>query len=79
VAVIASVLTMVVLVRAAYGVFWAGPRSAAPAAAEAREVPVLMWAPMAILAAACLWLGVHPQTPYALLHRAAGVLATMGR
>jgi hypothetical protein len=34
---------------------------------------------MAILAAACLWLGVHPQGPYMLLNRAADVLATIGR
>jgi formate hydrogenlyase subunit 3/multisubunit Na+/H+ antiporter MnhD subunit len=75
----ASILTMVVLVRAAYIVFWGKSRTAPPASAEAREVPAVMWVPMAILAAACLWLGISPQGPYMLLNRAADVLATIGR
>ena len=77
-AVAASILTMVVLVRAASAVFWGSPRGAADGAAV-REVPGLMWAPMAVLAAACVLLGVWPQAIYPLLDGAARVLASVGR
>ncbi len=79
IAIAASVLTMVVLVRAAYTVFWGAPRGAALAGDGVREVPALMWAPMVILAAGCLLLGVFPQATYPLLDKAAAVLATLGR
>jgi formate hydrogenlyase subunit 3/multisubunit Na+/H+ antiporter MnhD subunit len=77
-AVAASILTMVVLVRAATAVFWGAPRGAAEGP-TVREVPGLMWAPMAVLAAACVLLGVWPQAIYPLLDGAARVIATVGR
>jgi hydrogenase-4 component F len=73
-----SVLTMVVLVRAAYRVFWAAPAGGVPAAGDVREVPALLWVPMVALAVACGVLGVVPQLVYPLLDRAAGVLAVLG-
>jgi formate hydrogenlyase subunit 3/multisubunit Na+/H+ antiporter MnhD subunit len=79
IAIAASVLTMVVLVRAAYVVFWGNPQGGALAQLQVREVPVAMWVPMVILAGACLVLGVFPQTAYPLLDKAAAVLATVGR
>ncbi len=79
IAVAASVLTMVVLVRAAVAVFWGTPQPDRSGEIHAREVPVVMWAPMVALATACLVLGVFPQTVYPLLNAAANVLATIGR
>ena len=79
IAIAASVLTMVVLVRAAYAVFWGAPRGPALARVEVREVPALMWVPMVILAGGCLVLGMFPQAAYPLLDAAAGALATLGR
>jgi len=73
-----SVLTMVALVRAAYQVFWAAPAGGAAVLSEVREVPAVLWVPMAVLAAACLVLGVAPQLVYPLLDRAAAVLAVLG-
>jgi proton-translocating NADH-quinone oxidoreductase chain N len=74
-----SILTMVVMVRAAYRVFW-GERSAGCASSSAaREVPARMWVPMVFLAGMCALLGIYPQMPYPLLDRAAAVLATLGR
>jgi hydrogenase-4 component F len=79
IALAASVLTMVVLVRAAYTVFWAKPPGAALAQVAVREVPAAMWVPMVVLALACLVFGLFPQAPFPLLDRAATVLATLGR
>jgi formate hydrogenlyase subunit 3/multisubunit Na+/H+ antiporter MnhD subunit len=79
IALAASVLTMVVLVRAAYTVFWGSPQGAALAQLQVREVPVVMWVPMVILAGACVVLGIFPQAPFPLLDKAAAVLATVGR
>jgi formate hydrogenlyase subunit 3/multisubunit Na+/H+ antiporter MnhD subunit len=73
-----SVLTMVVLVRAAYRVFWAAPAGGVTAAGGIREVPALLWVPMAALAVACVVLGLAPQLVYPLLDRAASVLTVLG-
>ncbi len=74
-----SILTMVVMVRAAYRVFW-GERGASSTSAQVvRKVPARMWVPMVFLAGMCALLGVYPQMPYPLLNRAAAVLATLGR
>ena len=78
IAVATSVLTMVALVRPAYRVFWAAPANGAPVRDAVREVPVTLWLPMVILAAACLVLGIVPQVVYPLLDRAAAVLAVLG-
>lgn len=78
VAVLASLLTLAVLMRAAAAVFWGAPRVATPGVA-AREVPLTMWGPMVILAAASLLLGLYPQAIFPLLDGAARVLALIGR
>jgi len=79
VAILASILTMVVMVRAGYRVFWGDPRVSTTSALSVREVPAWMWVPMVVLAALCGLLGIYPQLPYPLLDRAAAVLATLGR
>jgi proton-translocating NADH-quinone oxidoreductase chain N len=79
IAILASILTMAVMVRAGYRVFWGDRRSSATPELSVREVPALMWVPMVVLAALCVLLGVYPQAPYPLLDRAATVLATLGR
>jgi formate hydrogenlyase subunit 3/multisubunit Na+/H+ antiporter MnhD subunit len=78
-ALLTSVLTAAVLLRAAQQVFWAEPRGGTVAAAEPREVPASLLAPMVILAGACLILGVFPQAAFPLLDRAAVALAALGR
>jgi len=79
IAILTSILTVVVMLRAGYRVFWGEPRSSGTSALAAREVPALMWVPMVVLAAMCGLLGIWPQGPYPLLDRAAKVLATLGR
>ena len=77
-AVLVGVLTMVVMMRAAVAVFWR-PRLAGDVEREIHDVPAGMWAPMLVLAAACVVLGIFPQLTYPLLDQAATVLATVGR
>jgi hydrogenase-4 component F len=79
IAVLVSILTMVVMVRAAYRVFWGKRDASSPCALVVREVPARMWVPMAFLAGTCALIGIYPQMPYPLLDRAAAVLATLGR
>jgi hydrogenase-4 component F len=74
IAVATSFLTMAVMVRAGFRVFWGEPH---PELAV-KEAPAVMWLPMATLGALCLLLGVYPQAAYPLLDRAAAVLATLG-
>ena len=79
VAILASILTMVVMVRAGYRVFWGNLPTGSASPPNLKEVPARMFVPMMILAAICVLLGIYPQAPYPLLDRAAGVLATLGR
>jgi len=69
------VLTLVVMVHAAYAVFWGQPRTDRLQLAQVREVPASIWIPMAVLAAMCLILGVYPQLLFPLLDRAAHFMA----
>jgi len=77
-AVATSILTMAVMVRAGFRVFWGQPHTAAVPESAVREVPAVMWLPMASLGALCLLLGIYPQAAYPLLDRAASALATLG-
>jgi len=79
VAIVTSILTMVVMVRTGYRVFWGERPSANAAVIKLRAVPAQMLIPMTILAGFCVLLGVYPQLPYPLLDRAAGVLAILGK
>jgi formate hydrogenlyase subunit 3/multisubunit Na+/H+ antiporter MnhD subunit len=79
IAIVTSILTMVVMIRAAYRVFWGEQGSSSTAASVVREVPAPMWVPMVFLAGMCGLLGIYPQMPYPLLDRAAAVLATLGK
>ena len=79
IAILTSILTMVVMVRAGYRVFWGNRPSGNASPPSVKEVPARMWVPMVILAAMCVLLGTYPQAPYPLLDRAAAVLATLGR
>lgn len=73
-----GVLTLVVLVHAAYAIFWGRPRTDLLRLEEVREVPGSVWGPMVVLAALCLVLGVYPQLIYPLLDRAAHFMAPAG-
>jgi len=77
-AIVASILTMVVMVRVGYRVFWGERPSGMASGSTVKEVPAHMWVPMAILATACVVIGIDPQLPYPLLNHAAAVLATLG-
>lgn len=78
-AIVTSVLTMIVMVRAGYKVFWGEQPFPANSQVAMKEVPTGVLIPMLTLAGVCVFLGIYPQAPYVLLDRAAGVLATMGR
>lgn len=78
IAVAVSILTTAVMVRAGFKVFWGNLRTAAVPEPAVKEVPAVMWLPMATLGALCLLLGVCPQAAYPVLDRAAAVLATLG-
>ncbi len=78
IAVATSILTMAVMVRAGFRVFWGRLRTAAVKESAVKEVPAAMWLPMAALGALCLLLGIYPQAAYPLLNRAAAALATLG-
>lgn len=79
IAVLTSILTMVVLVRAGYKVFWGSRPASNGDSLVVKEVPALMFVPMMTLSALCLLLGILPQAPYPLLNRAAEALATLGK
>jgi len=79
IAIVVSILTIVVMVRAAYRVFWGEQESSRTSPSVVREVPARMWAPMVFLGGMCALLGIYPQLPYPLLDRAAAVLATLGK
>jgi hydrogenase-4 component F len=70
-----SLLTMVVLVRAGYMIFWGEPRKQ-EVFDRATEAPAMLLAPAGVLSLCCLLLGVWPQSIYPLLHKA--VLSLMG-
>jgi hydrogenase-4 component F len=72
VAMLTSLLTLIALLRAAAATFW-GTKVVAPAA-EVREVPLTLWAPMVVLAIAALALGVVPNAAYNMLHLAVNSL-----
>lgn len=77
VAVFTSLLTMVAVVRPAYRVFWGAPPDG-EMPATTREVPAALWAPMVVLAAGCLLLGLAPGLVRGLIDHAAVILATLG-
>ncbi|MBZ5669491.1 MAG: oxidoreductase [Acidobacteriia bacterium] len=79
IAILTSILTIAVMVRAGYRVFWGDRHLGSASVLSVREVPAGMWVPMVVLAVACGLLGIYPQLPYPLLDRAATVLATLGR
>ncbi len=78
IAVAVSILTMAVMVRAGFRVFWGEPHPGGVSQIAVKEVPAIMWLPMATLGSLCLLLGVYPQVAYPLLDRAAAALATLG-
>jgi hydrogenase-4 component F len=78
IAIATGVLTLVVMVHAAYAIFWGKPQSDRLHLEQVREVPASVWGPMVVLAALCLALGVYPQLIYPLLNRAAHFIAPVG-
>lgn len=79
ISVVTSILTMAVMIRAAYRVFWAEQGHGVLDTPAVKEVPKRMWIPMAILATSCVLLGIFPNLPYPLLNHATAVLATLKR
>jgi hydrogenase-4 component F len=78
IAIVVSISTMVVMVRAAYRAFWRERGWSSPSGSVVKEVPARMWVPMVFLAGTCALLGIYPHMPYPLLNRAAAALATLG-
>jgi len=75
VAIFSSLLTLIVVVRAGQAVFYGSPASPVAPDQAPREVPVSLWAPMAVLAALSILLGICPQLVYPLLNGAAVSIA----
>lgn len=72
----ASLVTLVVLVKAAKTVFW-GKLSDAASAPTVREAPVSMCVAMVVLAALCLGIGIYPRLVYKPLKAASSVVQTI--
>jgi hydrogenase-4 component F len=64
-----GLLTLAVFVLAGCRIFWGQPASE-EGPDPAREVPVALWAPMAVLAGIVLLIGVYPQVLYPVLNSA---------
>ncbi|MCL5102901.1 MAG: oxidoreductase [Armatimonadetes bacterium] len=72
----ASLVTLVVLVKAAKNVFW-GKLSEAASAPGVREAPASVLIAMVILAALCLGIGLYPKAVYAPLRAASAMVKTV--
>ena len=72
-----SLVTLVVLLKAAKSVFWgqATPSASAP---TVREAPLTVVVSMVILAVLCLGIGIYPRAVYAPLKAASAVVQTIG-
>lgn len=73
----ASLVTLVVLLKAAKSVFW-GPQTDATMAFPANEAPLSVTIVMVVLAALCLAIGIYPKAVYQPLRSAAAVIQTVG-
>jgi len=71
-----SILTLVVLVKAAKNIFWGRP-SAAAAAPRVREAPITVAAAMTVLAILCMAIGIYPSGVYRPLDRASAAVQTI--
>ena len=72
----ASLITLVVLVKAAKAVFW-GELSGPASGPAVREAPLTVSVTMAILAVLCLVIGIYPKAVYSPLRAAAAVVQTI--
>jgi len=72
----ASLVTLVVLAKAAKSIFW-GPLSDAASAPTVRESPLTVTVTMVILALLCLAIGIYPKAVYKPLKAAAAVVQTV--
>lgn len=71
----ASLVTLVVLVKATRTMFW-GKLSEAASAPNVREAPASVCAAMVVLAALCLAIGIYPRLVYPPLKAASAVVQT---
>jgi hydrogenase-4 component F len=71
-----SLITLLVLVKAAKNVFW-GKLSEAALGSNVKEAPASVLVTMVILAALCLGIGVYPQAVYKPLNAASAVVQTI--
>ncbi|MDH7602389.1 MAG: proton-conducting transporter membrane subunit [Armatimonadota bacterium] len=70
-----SLITLVVLVRAAKNIFWGKMPESIPE--SAREAPARMCLAMLVLAVLCLAIGIYPQSVYSPLSKAAKSVQTI--
>lgn len=73
----ASLLTLLVLAKAARAIFW-GKLSEVASAPAVREAPATVLVPMIILALLCLGIGIYPGAVYKPVNAAANVVQTVG-
>ena len=76
ISVITGLLTLACLVWAAYRVFWRAPAEPIVVGnpGEVREVPILMWISIVILALACIVIGIFPTILHPILDRATNAI-----
>jgi hydrogenase-4 component F len=74
-AIATSLITLIVLVRAAKSIFWGKIPDSIPE--SVREAPVRMCLAMLVLAVGCLAIGTYPQMLYSPLSKAAKVVQTV--
>jgi hydrogenase-4 component F len=73
----ASLLTLLVLAKAARTVFW-GKSSDAVSVSTVREAPATVLVPMILIAVLCLGIGIYPGAVYKPLSAAAKMVQTVG-
>jgi hydrogenase-4 component F len=72
-----SILTMVVLVKAAKSIFWGGTKSDSEYGREVKEVSAPLAITMVVLALICLGVGLYPRAVYRPISAAASVVETV--
>lgn len=72
----ASLLTLLVLVKAAKSIFWGNPPEIA-GARIVKEVPPSLCVSMVVIAVLCLGIGIYPKAVYPALKSAAAVVQTV--
>jgi formate hydrogenlyase subunit 3/multisubunit Na+/H+ antiporter MnhD subunit len=75
--IVGSLITLLVLLKAARKIFWGDLPATGENLGALREAPLSLLIPMVLLAIACLVIGVYPKVVYTPLERASSVVQTV--